>query len=321
MGVVSVGALTTGVLATVDERGTVVAGAVSLRWPVRAARLGPAPIAEHAVRVRGGDAIARVYGVGDHRGLVVVEVENASPEAIAVAFVVGGRRAEDTLALPRRAGAIESDGALVFPVPHQTVLRVAMGDPQADVRTLPEWNVVRRGWDRVLDQGMRTELPEPWQTQIDAARADVLLAAPSSQAFTTLEAWGFDDEAAAMWPRLSMRARRAARQRRAGTGQLDTLHRMLVHADAGRVLLLPGFRREWLGANLAVQDVPLREGALSFALRWHGARPALLWEAPQGIAVCMPALAPNWSSTEPVGETLLAAPAGREPVSVPESFS
>ena len=33
-----------------------------------------------------GDAVGRVYAVGDHGGVVIVEVENASPEAIAVAF-------------------------------------------------------------------------------------------------------------------------------------------------------------------------------------------------------------------------------------------
>ncbi len=54
--------------------------------------------------------------------------------------------------------------------------------------------------------------------------------------------------------------------------------------------------------------MPLRRGRCSFAVRWHGARPALLWDVPAGTTVTAPALDPAWSSAEPVGETLLAEP-------------
>ena len=54
--------------------------------------------------------------------------------------------------------------------------------------------------------------------------------------------------------------------------------------------------------------MPLRRGSCSFAVRWHGARPALLWDVPPGVEVRAPALDPAWSSSEPVGETLLAEP-------------
>ncbi len=225
MVVVALGALTTGRIATVDERGSVTRRGVTLGWrvragdrwidpasdvSVRASRLGPGPVAQTMVRVPGGDAVGRVYAIGEHGGVVVVEVENASPEAIAVAFAVRGAPVEDVLALPRRPGAIEPDGAVVFPAPHRTVLRVALGDPSVDVRTLPDWQAVGRGWVALLERGMRTELPEPWQSRIDAARADVLLAPPSAEAFVALEDWAFDDEAASMWPQLGMRARRVA---------------------------------------------------------------------------------------------------------------
>ena len=71
---------------------------------------------------------------------------------------------------------------------------------------LADPDAVGRAWDRMLDRGMRTELPEPLQSEIDAARADLLLAAPSAEAFVALEAWGFDEDAVEMWARLSMRA-------------------------------------------------------------------------------------------------------------------
>ena len=333
---VGLGALTTGVIAEVDDRGRVVRGPVSLCWRVRCgdrwidpatdvsartSRVGAAPMTHTAVRVPGGDAVGRAYAVGDHGGVVTLEVENDSPEAIAVAFAVRGAGVEDVLALPRRPGAIEPDGAVVFPVPHRTVLRVALGDPGVDVRTLPDWRAVGRGWDAMLERGMRAELPEPWQSEIGAARADLLLAPPTPAAFVALEDWGFDDEAAAMWPHLGMRARRVARRRTADTGVLGEMRAALVRERGRDIELLPGFRPEWLGEQLAVHDAPLRRGRLSFALRWHGARPALLWEAPPGTVLRTPAIDPRWASTSATGEALLAAPADGTRVATPESFS
>ena len=67
------------------------------------------------------------------------------------------------------------------------------------------------------------------------------------------------------------------------------------------------------GVDLEVHDAPTRHGRLSFALRWHGEHPALLWELTpddgtrrrDGIEITAPVLAPGWSTHEPVGETLL----------------
>jgi hypothetical protein len=333
---VGLGALTTGVIAEVDDRGRVARGPLTLGWRVRSgdrwidpaadvstrtSRVGAAPMTHTAVRVPGGDAVGRAYAVGDYGSVVIVEVENASPEAIAVAFAVRGASVDDVLALPRRPGAVEPDGAVVFPVPHRTVLRVALGDAGVDVRTLPDWRAVARGWDAMLERGMRIELPEPWQSDIDAARADLLLAPPAPGAFVALEDWGFDDEAAAMWPLLGMRARRAARRHTPQTGVLGEMRAALVRESGRDVALLPGFRPEWLGEHLAVHDAPLRRGRLSFALRWHGARPALLWDAPSGTVLRTPAIDPAWTSTRAAGEALLAAPADGTRVATPESFS
>lgn len=67
----------------------------------------------------------------------------------------------------------------------------------------------------------------------------------------------------------------------------------------------------WFGQGLEVHDAPTHHGTLSFALRWHGDRPALLWElvprAPGGVVrISAPGLDPAWSSTATAGEALLA---------------
>jgi hypothetical protein len=71
----------------------------------------------------------------------------------------------------------------------------------------------------------------------------------------------------------------------------------------------------WMGQGIEVHDAPTTFGPFGFAVRWHGERPALLWElraAPDGAmpTIACPGLAPGWSTTEPVGETLLPAPGG-----------
>jgi hypothetical protein len=304
--------------ATVDDAGTVDASGTIVRWRVRPAdvwlepgadvaarssRPDPAPIAHTAVRVPRGDAIERVYAVEE---AVVVEVQNASPGAIAVSFLVDAT-AGATASFSNKPAAREADGAMVFPVPHRTAVRCALAPTAVDARALPGADVVARGWDRILDRGMRVEVPAPLQHDVDAARADLLLAAPSAAAFATLEAWGFDAEAIAMWEQLGLRARRAAR-RPPATGVLMETHAALVREANRSVECVPGFRAAWLGQSLAVHDAPLQSGRCSFAVRWHGARPALLWDVPAGMTVRAPALDPAFAATDAQGETLLAEP-------------
>jgi hypothetical protein len=334
-----VGTLATGITAEVDALGTVHRGSLRLGWRIRSGdgwlvpgrdrpahrtRPHPAPVAHTAFRLSGGAAIERVYAVGDgDGGVVVVEVENDSPAAIAVGFAVDAPGVvavgddgvhvdgKPTVAFTRRPGVVEDGEVFVYPVPHRTTVRIALTDAAVDVRALPDADAVVRSWDRVLDRGLRTELPEPLQSAVDAARADLLLAPPSAEAFVALEAWGFDGEAIEMWARLRTRARRAARRSSTRPSRRDTLvetRAALVREERRTIEILPGFRLAWLGEQLAAHDVPLRRGLCSFAVRWHGARPALLWDVPPGSTVRAPELDPAWSSDEPVGETLLAAP-------------
>lgn len=107
----------------------------------------------------------------------------------------------------------------------------------------------------------------------------------------------------------------------AGTGDdpwrtvefLRSVRALLVDDGAEGLDLLPDAIDDWFGSPLAVHDLPTAHGRLSFALRWHGARPALLWDLagrPDADPVRLSAtgLDPAWTSDAPQGEALLAEP-------------
>ena len=137
-----------------------------------------------------------------------------------------------------------------------------------------------------------------------------------------LEDWGFDDEARAAWVRLGMFSRRKAARRptdhaswddvrrhsAAGAAAqfLNALRSALVDARGTDIQLLGAWPPEWRGLPLDVRDAPTKLGPVSYSLRWHGNRAALLWEVPSGATVRIPGLDASWSSAEPRGETLLA---------------
>jgi hypothetical protein len=81
-------------------------------------------------------------------------------------------------------------------------------------------------------------------------------------------------------------------------------------ADEGRLLPL-GIPRRWLGSNFEVHGVPTGvRSTVGFAVRWHGERPAVLWEqrgAP--LTLSAPAVDADWSNDAVSGEALWAAPA------------
>ncbi|MCB0971706.1 MAG: hypothetical protein KDA97_09375 [Acidimicrobiales bacterium] len=99
---------------------------------------------------------------------------------------------------------------------------------------------------------------------------------------------------------------------------------LLVREVDGGLDLLSTFPDRWYGGGIELHDAPTGCGRLSYAVRWHGTRPALLWElephdglGPWRIAV--PGLDPSWSTTELRGEALLAEvapPEGLETVTV-----
>jgi hypothetical protein len=76
-------------------------------------------------------------------------------------------------------------------------------------------------------------------------------------------------------------------------------------------LLAAGIPETWWGANFEVHDLPVAPSTtVSYAVRWHGDRPAVLWET-NGPNVTLTAsmVAPGWSTTDSAGEALWPPPA------------
>jgi len=81
-----------------------------------------------------------------------------------------------------------------------------------------------------------------------------------------------------------------------------------VQRDGSVQVFGRGIQRLWLGANLECHRVaagPLH--TVSFGIRWHGEKPALLWEVsgPAGVKLDAGICDPTWSTVESTGETLL----------------
>lgn len=83
--------------------------------------------------------------------------------------------------------------------------------------------------------------------------------------------------------------------------------------EPGSLHLLSHVPEVWLGSRLEAHQVMTSSGAASFAVRWHGERPAMLWEVRDAgsgddpVRLDAPGLDPDWHATERAGEALLAA--------------
>jgi hypothetical protein len=376
-----------------DDRWHVPAREASLRQSL----VGAAPVVETSLRVPGGDAVHRVYGIGGPGGLVALEIENASAAPFVAALVLGpapgghlrevgssrswvtvsgrpvlrtprpvtrwaaglsdetletvveGRAERGTFPGIRRRG-MRLEVALLHPLAHRTRLRCALAVGRdrsvrvdaVDPTLLPDAHVASAGWAAQLRRGMQAVLPDHrLQQAVYAARAALLLGAdaatrPDAAELAALEDWGFDTEAVATWRRLGIRERRRAAQRIPDPRSWETIQARLRAAsptfawhdgpapflravrdlllgpsDGGSVTLLTEYPAGWRGQGLDVREAPTRAGRVSYSVRWHGPRPALLWECENAIRLSAPGLDPSWSTTEARGEALLAAPTGQ----------
>ena len=135
----------------------------------------------------------------------------------------------------------------------------------------------------------------------ERAAADLVTAVArlkNGRAATFPEAWG---EVVAPGPLVDSGRRLPA----------DVNDRVVRWTANNTVTLMPdGLPRRWWGNSCAVFDVPAGpDHRISFAIRWHGERPAVLWEVkgPAGL-VLRSGADEKWSTSDASGEALWAAP-------------
>ena len=113
---------------------------------------------------------------------------------------------------------------------------------------------------------------------------------------------------------------------------LDLVRALAVVETPDGLDLLGAVPSEWYGQPIEVHGVPTACGTLSYAVRWHGERPALLWELEphptpaggralpdRGVTLRAPGLDPDWRTTELRGEALLDVPPLAPAVGAPAS--
>lgn len=93
---------------------------------------------------------------------------------------------------------------------------------------------------------------------------------------------------------------------------LDAVARLLLRDGPDGLALVPWLPPGWWGQGWEVHGAPTRWGRLSYAVRWHGDRPAVLWDvagrpADDLVPLTAPGLDPTWATTAARGEALLAA--------------
>lgn len=151
---------------------------------VRQREVSGVPVIETRIKVPGGDAVQRVYGVADFGGAIVVEVFNDSSLPFAVALDRGDIAA---MRAPSPTGVQGIDlpaGSVVFPVGHHATMRVAIlvADVERkisaqELESLPSFEQVERGWLAALRVASRVDVPEAsWENILTTQRCKLLLA-------------------------------------------------------------------------------------------------------------------------------------------------
>ncbi len=267
------------------------------------------PVIETSIRVPGGDIVWRVGASVDG---VVIECQNLA--AIPVA-----------LGLARVDNATNEVRELeVFPVTHGTTWRRAL-DNYND-RDVPDLDNVVKGWQALARHGASISLGDPTlDDALAAARVSVLVHQLEPVVHNALEFLGYEDEAS------NLRVKKRLKPQRKGlplvkaethivaidpndiallddpslaANTVVAIRSMLVGDNPKSIDILPGFDASWRGRSIDVDNLPTAHGPISFALRWHGELPALLWDSPAPITAS--AIDPKFSSSENKGEQLLA---------------
>ena len=354
---------------------------------VRQREVSGVPVIETRIKVPGGDAVQRVYGVANFGGAIVVEIYNDSSLPFAVAF---DRGEIATMREPSPTGVQGIDlpaDSVVFPVGHHATMRAAIlinGDSRqisaGELESLPSFEQVERGWLAALQISSRVDVPDlSWSSVLTSQRCKVLLSNSAEltessdinlvvdllldraervrlgdkpaqwvdevavaterilkQCAKTQSVQWFEERAllgagmvlnragesrglqdfVSVWSRLAEAGRISglalASPEIAGTvRQIAWIESQLVaQRRDGVIEICPcGIDKSWLGVNFECHKLLASpEHLISYAVRWHGEKPALLWEidGPIGAKVAASAIDHTFSSTEMRGETLLS---------------
>ncbi len=151
-----------------------------------------------------------------------------------------------------------------------------------------------------LEQVATALEPESPAAARDARR---LLATATSPASVSRRASAVDS--------LTETARRSVAFGGDGLAGIEVLLDCLVAEAPDHLAMAPAVPRAWQGASVDARSLVTRHGVLSFSLRWHDARPAVLWELQAARAAGSPGpamrcgLDESWASAAPSGEALL----------------
>ena len=151
-----------------------------------------------------------------------------------------------------------------------------------------------------------------------AAAADLLERTPGALERLTwlLQAggptWSWPDH---LHPRTGAGSAGSGASRVALAGFLLLVRDLLVtESEPGAADIVPVLPDAWRGQPLEVGETVLAGGTrLSFAVRWHGTRPALLWEVTGPLRLTARGLDPTFVTVERRGEALLAEAVSTSP--------
>lgn len=340
---------------------------------LRRRRIDGTPVIETRLRVPGGDIVQRIYAVADAGGITIVEIENESSAAVAIAFSHGNLLTTRPPSVKPPQGITLPEASVVFPLAHRSTLRVGLAHGRLSSGPLPEQvsgpTAVARGWLRHVEQASRLVLPDTdLAERVVAQRCELILCGVDDPAddpigfllgVHELVRTGVD---AQDWvPEIVDAAESVARHARSdftwdadrallataavfarvgelkGAGDVQAMRARLKRpaarpvteptgvrliawvesllaapaADGACVLMPDGFPEAWLGQNFETYRLPASPTQqISYAVRWHGERPAVLWEVTGDgrLALNAGTADPSWSSVETTGEALLAAP-------------
>ena len=114
-----------------------------------------------------------------------------------------------------------------------------------------------------------------------------------------------------------------------GMAALDAVLAWLVSEERDRLVMMPVADMSWSRGSVDARRLLTRHGQMSFSLRWHGPRPAVLWELQRGAHADESGRAFTvgcgldglWSSSDLTGEALLDQPSPAAPDASGAGFS